>query len=91
MLLVRLVQVVESNHKVMAPVWASSSHTFWNETGRGHSTGKLQRANVSAGVSSLSHNKITIFSPHYLICKSPSSTTVHSKTPLIQYPTSWIS
>jgi hypothetical protein len=91
MLLARLVQVVELNHKVMAPLWASSSRTVWNKMGRGHSTGKLEGANVPAAVTSLSHNKSSIFLPHYLICKSPLNTTVHSKIPLIQHPTFWIS
>ena len=91
MLLVRLVQVVEPNHKVNAPVCASSSFTVWNKMGRGHSTGKLEGANLPAAVTSLSNNKSSIFLPRYLICKSPSNTTVHSKIPLIQHPTFWIS
>ena len=91
MLLIRLVQVVGPSHKVMAPVWAISSHTVWNKMGRVHSTGKLEGVNVPAAVTSLSHNKSFVLLPRYLICKSPSYTTVHSKIPLIQHPTFWIS
>jgi hypothetical protein len=54
--------------------------------GRGHSTGKLQGANVLAAFISLSNNKSFIFLPQNLICKSPSNTTVHSKIPLNPTP-----